>query len=103
MALVLICDFCCSRQDMVRWAYPCSNFDIKVSDMLGGTSHGEWAACDKCHELIKANKREELLQRSFEKMIENNGETFANLLYRRSINELHKTFFANRKGDPRPV
>ncbi len=96
-----ICDFCCSREDKVVWAYPCTTFEMKVTEDIGGTSHGGWAACDKCHELIKANNREGLVQRSFENLVHTEG--LISPFYKMAIKELHQTFFANRKGEPTPV
>lgn len=103
---MLVCDFCCSGET-VAWSYPCPDFGMVVKvgewDVLN-TSHGGWAACQKCHELIEADKRDELVERNVEMFFTNEGYDINRIpphhivAMRVPVKELHDAFFKNRQG-----
>ena len=57
----LLCDFCSALSP--AWTYQSLSFIVYLPPAFAGGSVGGWAACDECHALIEANKREELTQR----------------------------------------
>jgi hypothetical protein len=65
------CDFCSGRP--VRWSYPARDsrmgtISAQLSSGSGvevtGMSHGDWACCDECHQLIARADREGLSARA---------------------------------------
>jgi hypothetical protein len=54
-----ICDFCADVR--VRWSYPCESFELQ--DPAFGSSD-DWAACDRCSELIERSEFGKLHARS---------------------------------------
>jgi len=106
----LVCDFCCSQNNTVAWSYPAKTFTItqEVADMtVDSTSHGGWAACDACHNLIESNNRISLVERSFDHLCTNEGWEDLKLrartdmqvnIIKQSIRQLQDNFFSNRLG-----
>lgn len=92
-----ICDFC-SAPD-VTWRYPASNFAAYIADGFVGESIGDWASCAECRDLIDADDREGLAQRSIDRLIAANPDMAPDrkqlLQYLRG---LHSMFFSNRVG-----
>jgi len=77
-----VCDFCSAPG-------PTATFDVPDFDMPGATGHRStdgWAACDACAELVRADKRKALLERSVERM------AFSKFT-RPAIAELHARFW----------
>jgi hypothetical protein len=64
------CDFCSSKDP--RWEHRCEDNSTvmlalgggRTTAVIGQGSHGSWAACDVCHRLIEANKRDRLAKRA---------------------------------------
>lgn len=90
-----LCDFCCSRQDgdEVRWRYPAKSFAASYYS----SSIGDWAACNTCHDLIENDKFDELADRSFQMLCQNDKFTYPNAV-KDKLRELHKLFVQNRTG-----
>lgn len=57
-----ICDFC--SEPGVVWMYPARNFIGYEGGGIVGESVGGWAACRTCHDLIAADNRTGLAERS---------------------------------------
>jgi hypothetical protein len=99
------CDFCSSPD--VRWAFPANNTTTPVPLPKPNTatfnSLGSWAACQLCHDLIVAGKRDELAERSARtmKQIYRTPGSISSLVA--MIRPLHDDFWANRHGDPVPT
>lgn len=97
-----VCDFCSTVP--VMWTYPAR--DIHYSDLPGGGgSKGGWAACTKCHELIKKKEWSALTERSVEsfsevKAMEAAGMTKVQI--RSAFRRMHSRFQAARTGPPFP-
>lgn len=54
-----VCDFCTHPEP--KWEYPCGPVAIVGNDLMDA-SDDEWAACDRCHELIEAGDPMALVQ-----------------------------------------
>lgn len=95
------CDFCSDKD--VRHSYPCRTFEqpaiMARSDgsTLRTGSIGWWAACERCYELIEADDRDGLAERSVANLAPMNLPV---ALVRQQIRSLHDSFFANREGAP---
>ena len=97
-----ICDFCSDSN--VKWAFPASDCGvIIVSDdnILCNMSEGGWASCDACHDLILAEKREELLNRSIEAFKRLHGHEVPENEHRfikPMVKTIHNSFWENMTG-----
>ena len=88
----LFCDFC--TEPHPTWGYPAKSFELDVGLPVGLVSEGGWAACDVCHDLIEADKRDALLARALDKLVGQLPMDEA----RELMATLHGRFFANRCG-----
>ena len=98
----LICDFCSAPAP--AWRYPARTFLAYCVANVAGESVGDWAACDACHQLIEAEDRQGLAQRSLDEMILKHPEArpAAAALYE-DLAGLHDQFFAHRIGTAVPI
>lgn len=93
----LFCDFCSAPFPM--WRYPARTFIAYIIANIAGESVGDWAACDTCHDLIEADDRTGLAQRSLDKLILKHPEASeAARILLRDLAAFHETFFAHRNG-----
>ena len=94
-----ICDFC-SEPDVV-WMYPAHNFIGYQGPGIVGESVGGWAACTTCHELIVADNRAGLAERSASTLLANQPDMG---LTREEaavvLQEIQAKFFQHRIGPP---
>ncbi len=86
-----LCDFCSMLNPPYK-VYPCKDFEIPGMET---NSLGEWNACLKCAELIDADDREGLADRSSMMLAFNIGEDPTGEI-RKDMRVLHDLFFANR-------
>lgn len=97
-----VCDFCSSPD--VRWAFPARPF-VKEIDAPGvhvdWGSYGGWAACQECHDLIVAGKRDELTARAAAPLVA--VTRLPSDFLEARLRELHDKFWSNRNGDPVPT
>lgn len=64
-----MCDFCTQR-GALPWTYPCGLVDLRAQmNPLMTHSNDDWAACERCHELIEAGDIEGLIARMLEKTL----------------------------------
>lgn len=98
----MICDFCSAQNP--AWQYPALTFLAYCISHIGGESVGDWAACDACHQLIEAEDRRGLAQRSLQELILKHPETSsaATELYLELV-ELQQQFFLHRSGEATPI
>lgn len=113
------CDFCPTTEG-IHWSYPCrdhaqkrehaaalvlqkdGSLDVEKNS-IDGFSYGGWAACEVCHRLIEAGKREALARRSAKMTIAKAAKTNTYFLLSdltALIRRLHDQFWANREGPP---
>lgn len=105
----LICDFC--SKTPVRWRYPARDFTrhwqlTKAS--VTATSHGDWAACDHCHGIIRRGDREALAEHSLATMPDLKAMLArlppqAKEIAKAEMRRLHDDFWASRDGAPAPI
>ena len=90
---VLMCDFCSDLD--VKWSYEASSFVMPES---GSAFHGGWAACDPCHDLIEADKRQQLAKRSVDTFFKNNPDVkdvpAVRVAIAKHVRAAHAGFFA---------
>ena len=93
----LVCDFCSSASPI--WRYPARTFIAYCVPNVAGESVGDWAACETCRQLIEADDRRGLAQRSVEQLISDHPE-FRKLRTDlcEELMRLHAKFFENRCG-----
>ena len=103
------CDFCFGRP--VLWQYPCSSFVGPTAEndkqVWIQESVGAWAACEICHQLIEANQRMDLAERSYNAANAPEGwEQIKRMIPKRELighfRVLHDQFFYHR-GEAIPV
>jgi len=99
-----ICDFCSSPE--IKWRYPTKSFEYPSGPGFEKTgSHGDWAACDICHDFIESGDWDGLADWSLQTMLGRKALGFAALtkdeiqLIRGMLVELHKRFREHRMGD----
>lgn len=93
----LQCDFCSAPCPI--WRYPARSFVAYRASNLAGESVGDWAACDSCHDLIEADDRRHLAQRSLDELILKHPEAKAAAeILLRDLADLHRQFFEHRHG-----
>ena len=105
-----VCDLCFGRP--VTWRYPCESF-IGPEETIGDRVWvhemvADWAACDVCHDLIEADRREELAERAYHS--ENAPPEWRLIKLQIPKSELmahfrvlHDQFFYHRKGAAIPL
>ena len=97
-----LCDFCSAPNP--TWKYPARSFIGYEEHGIAGESVGDWAACEVCHELIAANDRVGLTERSAATLIAFRPELAE---IRKELTTelamLHTRFFENRLGVPTPI
>lgn len=98
MRIVTVCDFC--GWQGVQWTFPARSFEIPTPGPTQG-SEGDWAACEKCKELVENHDRIGLARRATEASIERQPELrgLTAQVYA-SVADLHRQFFAHRTGPP---
>lgn len=98
----VICDFCSSPN--VKWSFPCDSYVAPLMGIPNFYQTEDWAACDKCKELIDAEKWDELSKWSLESPDMEwppiTPLTKEELL--RGIVDMQNGFRANRKGPAVP-
>jgi len=99
-----ICDFCSSPE--IRWRFPCESFEYPAGPGFEKTgSHGDWAACQMCHNFIVSGDWDALADHTLETLLVKHPE-FKMLtgdelqIVRRMMFQLHKRFKTHRMGDP---
>lgn len=112
--VILVCDFCLDPHP--TWDFGCSNF-VDEGSLTGnievdiGVALGDWAACDKCKDLIVTNNWERLADRSVQGQINHNPEAAVAyaaspaIMYvnRLGMMDLHQQFNKARTGPPTPI
>lgn len=88
------CDFCSHNE--VSWCFPCKSFDLEFS-----SSTGDWAACQRCYQLIQANAREKLAERTMFTI--GCCSTESAVITYLCVRSLHDAFFSHRTGLPSTV
>ena len=68
LGVIPVCDFCCVQS--TAWTFLTDRHETQLDDMPVIKMSPDWAACDTCKGLIEADKREELLDRSFSHMMD---------------------------------
>ncbi len=97
-----ICDFC--SEPNPAWSYPARNFISHAAGGLVAESIGAWAACETCHELIAADNRAGLTERSVSTLLAKQPDLdVARIGVTAELRELHAKFFLNRAGNPTPI
>lgn len=90
------CDFCFAQDP--AWRYPCRSFDLPNTP--GYASYEDWAACDKCHDVIEKQDIDMLVRRAMKHSPSiKNRESAASRVLRRALKELYLNFFRSRNGD----
>jgi len=88
------CDFCSNRP--VFKVYSCRNFLVPWTKhwVFQHESVGAWAACQKCAELIDAEKWSQLSARSFRKFVKRHGPVppETELPIKNQFRDLHRLF-----------
>lgn len=87
-----ICDFCVNQRQPVAWSYPAKDFSIGLQGSIG-----DWAACDRCSDLIEAGNVAALLDISFRQQMKIIPESLASRVYV-NAKAMLEGFFANRTG-----
>jgi len=112
--VILVCDFCLDPHP--TWDFGCENFvdsgtvtPNPENDI--GVALGDWAACDKCKDLIVADQYERLADRSIQGQITHNPDAAAAyaaspaimFVNRMGMMNLHQQFRKARTGPPTPI
>lgn len=94
-----ICDFCSAPE--APWVYEADDCKLWEQGGFGGTSIGDWAACDTCKALIDKGDRNALHRQMYESMLFK--EPILSLLndtelngIKKSLRHVLETFFAHR-------
>lgn len=104
-----ICDFCSAPP---LWLFPAEHFDMGTNvfdPAIVHRSESDWAACQECHDLIQAEDRQGLAERTLTTIVRK--AEVATRVERRRIErtarpatlDLHDRFRANRTGPPIPI
>lgn len=99
---MLVCDFCTSVP--VVAAYPCGTVIIHTPAGTHAT-RDPWTACEHCRDLIEADDRPGLVERSLGGFIAQEGDMPHGVLQhvREMLSETQAGFFAGRQGDATDV
>lgn len=87
------CDFCTARP--IFRLYNCRNFPFNGRAVFAHElTHGAWAACRKCAELVDTGRWSDLTDRSFRKFAQKHGPVsrYEELPLREQFRELHRRF-----------
>jgi hypothetical protein len=95
-ALTPACDFCLDTR--IAWEYPCEQF---VIDEIGFGSNGEWAACERCSELIEKRLLPLLTLRSVRSSIARGQKVDQTTIDNYGL--IQQGFFDHRTGPRRPT
>lgn len=97
------CDFCSAQP--VKWRYPARDFTSPTPlPNLRHGSRGDWAACEKCHEIIQRGDRDALALRSAKRYARTYGLPLNQApRMARELRAMHDRFWSNREGAPQPV
>lgn len=96
------CDFCSELEP--SWSYPAKDFVALQIGAILSTSEGSWAACDTCRELIESGDRNGLADRSAALWVVANPDSAEVMeCLRGELRRIHDLFFANRRGEARPI
>jgi len=95
-----ICDFCSDPR--IFASYPAKDFTAgqftnPQGKKLAANSRGDWAACQRCTELIEAGRWTDLLERSIITFKAKYGERIPAQFLRQFIADLHRQFRENRQ------
>lgn len=100
IAVVSVCDFCSTPVE-TAWTYPCKSFLYDIPEMPKDGSKGDWAACDKCHDLIEAGDHRAVIRRAVAFEIKEHPEQASMRHQVWSVAaRIHKGFYENRTGAP---
>ena len=88
----VICDFCASP-DSRTYEHPCADFQL---DKWEYRSVGLWKACHTCHELIIAERWDDLKRRAADLFVIKAGATANRTLTVEFVNDLHDAFRQHR-------
>lgn len=89
------CDFC--NVDLPRWVVPARTFEV----LPGSMSHGDWAACNTCCQLIATRRWETLIRRAAENSAYKDMMPPAAL--KASLASLYSKLKKNITGEPIPI
>lgn len=95
---VTVCDFCSAPGP--RWTYGCEPFRYQGLD---AGSADDWAACDRCHELIAGCHWRRLADRSMDSMAFRAPyppSAPQRAAMRRHVMDMHQQFAQHRTGPP---
>lgn len=93
---VTVCDFCAAPGP--RWTYGCLPFNYEG---INAGSADDWAACDRCHDLVEAGEWDELAERGQAGMTFHTGITISSRqlsFMRDKVRAMHQQFVAHRTG-----
>jgi hypothetical protein len=100
------CDFCTSEDP--RWEHRCGDsrrvlVAIKASgvEAAGSGMHGSWAACEVCHRLIEAGKRDALANRTARQLARKSRAPFNLVLL--TVKQTHAQYWEHRVGPGFPI
>lgn len=65
------CDFCLSSP--IEKLYPCLNFVFNGNFVFLNKTHGHWATCNRCSELVESRGWAELIDRSYNQYCQLHG------------------------------
>lgn len=110
---LMVCDFC--SEQGVTYSYPARDFQMRTNDGAPIVDHGReqwsfgaWCACQECHKLVKATKRDKLLARSVDVIVGRLGlrdahRRSARLKVAREVRKAHDEFWSHRDGASSPI
>ena len=99
LGMIPVCDFCCIQSTC--WTFLTDRHETQLDNMPVIKMSPDWAACNTCKELIEADKRVELLDRSFSYMLDRDRKQNTVLPQsewhdqKRRIRAIHDGFWAN--------
>lgn len=91
------CDFC--NTDYPTWILPAKSFELP--NVPGNVSHGDWAACDTCIELIRKWRWESLARRATEHSAYRT--VIPPVLLKAKLLTLYSQLQKNITGEPYPI
>lgn len=101
------CDFCPAQE--AAWehrAEDAQNVMLAIqpgqpTQSFGQGSHGSWAACEACHRLIEAGKRDKLARRAAKKMAQ--GHNLPMKVILQSVRSAHSMYWDGAVGPGIPI
>lgn len=91
----IVCDFCITP-GVVEWEYPAGHTVIN-SDYAEYSDDG-WAACGPCHDLIEAERWDDLVVRSVNQQIYSYGDMSTGRVSARNIGDMFRAVRATQDG-----